>query len=64
MWSLSLVGMILMILWQMAVVYFSSALSIRLYWLAPLGLLVGGGNAVTNATLYGLLADVLPESDR
>ncbi|KAF3026478.1 hypothetical protein E8E14_012970 [Neopestalotiopsis sp. 37M] len=63
-WSLSLVGMILMILWQMAVVYFSSALSIRLYWLAPLGLLVGGGNAVTNATLYGLLADVLPESDR
>jgi hypothetical protein len=56
--------MILMILWQMAVVYFSSALSIRLYWLAPLGLLVGGGNAVTNATLYGLLADVLPESDR
>ncbi|ETS78342.1 hypothetical protein PFICI_10404 [Pestalotiopsis fici W106-1] len=63
-WALALFGMILMSLWQMAVVYFSSALPIRLYWLAPLGLIVGGGNAVLNAAVCGMLVDVLPEADR
>lgn len=49
--------------WQMTVVWLGETLSIYLVWLGPLGLVIGGGNAVLNAVSSGMLADVVPESD-
>lgn len=51
-------------LWAMAVGWFYDTLPIQLFWLGPLGLLVGGGNAVATAIISSMLADVLPEKDR
>ncbi|KAI0175164.1 major facilitator superfamily transporter [Pestalotiopsis sp. NC0098] len=62
-WSLALLGMIVEAAWQMTVVWLSETMSIYLVWLGPLGLVIGGGNAVLNAVSSGMLADVVPESD-
>ncbi|KAI4598258.1 hypothetical protein KJ359_003142 [Pestalotiopsis sp. 9143b] len=62
-WSLALLGMIVEAAWQMTVVWLGETLSIYLVWLGPLGLVIGGGNAVLNAVSSGMLADVVPESD-
>lgn len=62
-WSLALLGMIAQDAWQMTVVWLGETMSIYLVWLGPLGLVIGGGNAVLNAVSSGMLADVVPESD-
>ncbi|KAK9413149.1 putative Major facilitator superfamily transporter [Seiridium unicorne] len=62
--TLTLLGMATSGVWQMAVGWFTNILPIQLYWLGPLGLLIGGGNAVLNSTLSSIMSDILPEPDR
>ncbi|KAK9784882.1 putative Major facilitator superfamily transporter [Seiridium cardinale] len=62
--TLTLLGMAASGVWQMAVGWFTNILPIQLYWLGPLGLLIGGGNAVLNSTLSSIMSDILPEPDR
>lgn len=63
-YALAIIGMNVGSVWQMAVGWFSDTLPIRLYWIGPLCIMIGGGNAVLNGTLSSMLADILPESER
>ncbi|KAI2470770.1 MFS general substrate transporter [Annulohypoxylon bovei var. microspora] len=58
-----LIGMVLSLLWIMAVGWFSHTLSPQLIWVSSLAHLCGGA-PVLLACIYSILSDVIPESNR
>ncbi|KAI1455176.1 MFS general substrate transporter [Annulohypoxylon moriforme] len=58
-----LIGMVLSLIWVMVVGWFSYALSPQLIWISSLAHLCGGA-PVLLASIYSILSDVIPESDR
>lgn len=59
-----MVGMGVSIVIIMIVGWFPDVLPVQTVWAACASPLIGGGNAVLVATLYGILTDVVPESER
>lgn len=59
---LTIVGMVLMDLWLIAVVWFT--LPIRLIWLGTVFQIIGGGNTVLGSMLYAMISDVASDDDR
>ncbi|KAI1385432.1 MFS general substrate transporter [Hypoxylon trugodes] len=62
-YAASSIGMIIHLLITMIVGWFSDTLSPRLLWTASIGHLLGGAPVMT-ATIYSILSDVIPESNR
>lgn len=61
---LSLTGMILSGVWSLVVMWFWKVLPIRLVWLSPLFIFIGGGEAVTGMMFFAVGCDITTESNR
>lgn len=64
MFVLSLTGIILSACWSMVVIWFWKTLPIRLVWLCPLFIFIGGGEAVASMMFFAVGCDVTTESNR
>lgn len=53
-----------MILSHQHKVYFNNTFDVRWIWAGDLFLLIGGGSAVSQNSIYAIVADVAPESKR
>ncbi|KAG0646746.1 Efflux pump ustT [Hyphodiscus hymeniophilus] len=62
--TLALSGLILSGLWSIVVLWFWKVLPIRLVWLCPMFLFIGGGQAVAGMMFFAIGSDVTTESDR
>ncbi|MCJ1360355.1 MAG: hypothetical protein MMC33_010360 [Icmadophila ericetorum] len=61
---LALFGILLSQIWVQFVVYFNNTFDVRLIWAGNLFRLIGGGSAVSQNSIYAVVADVAPESKR
>lgn len=57
-------GMILSGVWNAVVMWFWKTLPLRLVWLAPIFLFIGGGEGVAGMIFYAVGCDVTTESNR
>lgn len=62
--ALSLTGIILSGAWSFVVVWFWKVLPIRLIWLCPLFIFIGGGEAVAAMMFFAIGSDITTESNR
>ncbi|OAA55358.1 Major facilitator superfamily domain, general substrate transporter [Akanthomyces lecanii RCEF 1005] len=62
--SLSLLGVMLTVVWQVVVVYFADTIDLRWIWACGVFAIIGGGNAVLTATIYAIVNDVSTPEDR
>jgi hypothetical protein len=44
--------------------WFRETFPIRLIWVTPIFLIIGGGNSVVRSMLFTIMADVTPAEDR
>ena len=61
---LSMTGMILSGAWSMVVMWFWKVLPVRLVWLAPAFIFIGGGEAVVGMIFFAVGCDITTESNR
>ncbi|KUJ11846.1 MFS general substrate transporter [Mollisia scopiformis] len=61
---LGLTGIILSAIWQMCVMWFWKTLPLRLVWLGPIFILIGGGETVAAMVFYAIACDITPEANR
>ncbi|RAL09039.1 uncharacterized protein BO97DRAFT_459422 [Aspergillus homomorphus CBS 101889] len=59
---LAVFGILLSQLWVQFVLYFNDTFDVRWIWAGNLFLLIGGGSAVSQNSIYAIVADVAPES--
>ncbi|CAJ2500450.1 Uu.00g033030.m01.CDS01 [Anthostomella pinea] len=62
--ALAIAGLVMGLLWTMAVVYFHNALQLEAVWLASAGSLLGGGNAVLIGVILSMISDATNEEER
>ncbi|KAG0645285.1 MFS efflux pump [Hyphodiscus hymeniophilus] len=58
---LSLLGIIMSLVWQVNIAYFSQYIPIEWYWAGNVFLFIGGGSAVVKSMCFTILADVASE---
>lgn len=58
------IGYIVSTFWSLIVMWFWRTLPLRLVWLSPLLLFIGGGNVVTATIFYSIASDVTTEENR
>lgn len=64
MFLFSICGMLISGVFSMLVMYFWRALPLRLIWLSPVFMLIGGGEAVTGMSFYAIGSDVTTDANR
>ncbi|GLA33908.1 hypothetical protein AnigIFM63309_003931 [Aspergillus niger] len=61
---LAVLGILLSQIWVQFVLYFNDTFDVRWIWAGNLFLLIGGGSAVSQNSIYAIVADVAPEAKR
>jgi hypothetical protein len=51
-------------IYDIFIMYFWKTLPIRLVWLSPIFLLIGGGHAVTGMMFYAIVSDITTDANR
>jgi MFS transporter, PCFT/HCP family, solute carrier family 46 (folate transporter), member 1 len=59
-----MLGTVLTLVWALGVLRFWLEVPVRLIWIAPVFQAIGGGNTVTVAVIYSIVADVESEAYR
>jgi len=61
---LALCGILLQMSWQLVVCWFPETLPLRLVWIAPLFMMIGGGDAIATNMVYAMISDLCTDSTR
>ncbi|KAI1413263.1 MFS general substrate transporter [Hypoxylon sp. FL1857] len=62
--SIALFGILLNLLWCIAVLYFNNIFPVEMVWLGSAGLLIGGGNALLVGIILSMITDSTSEEER
>lgn len=62
--GIALVGLLMKMCWDISVLWFWKTFPIRLVWISPIFLLLGGGGATAGAMVNSIISDVTTEENR